>query len=282
MSKTSQVKRLTVKDIRRRKGAEPLVCLTAYTTPVAQILDEHVDFLLVGDSLGMVVYGMDSTLGVTLDMMINHGRAVMRGAQHAFVTVDMPFGSYEEGPEQAFRNAARIMKETGCQAVKLEGGQHMAETIAFMTKRGIPVVAHIGLQPQSVHALGGYGTRGREETEAARIMADARAVEAAGAFCCVIEGTAEDLATEITETISIPTIGIGASAACDGQILVTDDAFGVFRDFTPKFVKRFGEIGDAMEEAAKRYAAEVKARSFPGEEHVTKSKIKPVPKTGSD
>lgn len=267
MSAQTPVKRITVPQIRARKGAEPLVCLTAYTTPMAKYLDPHCDVLLTGDSLGMVLYGLDSTLGVTLEMMIAHGAAVVRGARHACVMVDMPFGSYEESPTLAFRNAARIMAETGCSGVKLEGGQEMAETIAYLTGRGVPVMGHIGLMPQSINAQGGFGARGRGLDEAEKIIADAQAVADSGAFSVVIEGTIEPVARQITETVAIPTIGIGASPACDGQILVTDDVVGLFSDFTPKFVKRYAELGDQVSAAAAAYAADVRARRFPGPEH---------------
>ena len=259
--------RITVPRIRAAKGGAPLVCLTAYSAPVASLLDPHCDLLLVGDSVGMVLYGMDSTLGVTLEMMIAHGRAVAHRCSHACVAVDMPFGSYEEGPEQAFRNAARLMRETGCAAIKLEGGVVMAGTIEFLVKRGIPVLAHVGLMPQSVNATGGFSARGRGEDEAAAILADAHAVADAGAFAVVIEGTVEPLARQITAAIDIPTIGIGASPACDGQVLVTDDMVGLFSDFTPRFVKRYGDIGAEYARAAEAYAAEVRARAFPGPEH---------------
>lgn len=267
MSTEIRTKRLTVRDIRARKGGEPVVMLTAYTTPIAKMLDPHVDVLLVGDSLGMVLYGMDTTLGVTLDMMINHGKAVMRGSQTAMVVIDMPFGSYQESPEQAFRNAARVMSETGCAAIKLEGGVEMATTIRFLADRGIPVLAHIGLKPQLVNALGGFRAQGREDVEAAAIRADALAVTQAGAFAVVVEGTVEPVARALTAEISIPTIGIGASPACDGQVLVTEDILGLFGTFTPKFVKRYAELSGAVEEAAKTYAAEVRSRAFPGPEH---------------
>jgi 3-methyl-2-oxobutanoate hydroxymethyltransferase len=235
---------------------------------VAQRLDPHVDLLLVGDSLGMVVYGFDSTLPVTLDMMVAHGAAVRRGSSHACLVVDLPFGSYQESPAAAFRAAARLMAEAGCSAVKLEGGREMAETIAFLTQRGVPVVGHIGLMPQSVNSLGGYRARGRDEVQAADIMADALAVAEAGAFAMVIEGTIEPVARAITAKVPVPTIGIGASPACDGQVLVTDDVIGLFSSFTPKFVRRYGEIGAAVEAAAAAYAADVRARRFPGPEHV--------------
>lgn len=267
MSVVSRNKRLSVTDIRARKGGEPLVCLTAYTAPVAAILDSRMDVLLVGDSLGMVVYGMDDTLGVTLDMMIAHSKAVMRVTKAAFVLADLPFGSYERSPEQAFESASRLMAESGCQAVKLEGGTEMAETVQFLTRRGIPVMGHIGLMPQSVHATGGFRAQGLSDQDAARIAADGDAIAEAGAFAVVIEGTSESLARAVTERLTIPTIGIGASPACDGQILVTDDVLGLFSDFTPRFVKRFAEVGDVIAAAADQYAAEVSARDFPTLKH---------------
>lgn len=258
---------MTVPAIRARKGGEPLVCLTAYSAPVASLLDPVADLLLVGDSVGMVVYGMDSTLGVTMDMMVAHGRAVAHRCSHACVAVDMPFASYEEGPEQAFRNAARILRETGCAAVKLEGGVELAGTIEFLVRRGIPVFGHVGLMPQSANATGGFSARGRDEAEAGAILADAHAVCDAGAFAVVVEGTVEPLAREITEAIDIPTIGIGASPACDGQILVTDDMVGLFSDFTPRFVKQYADIGSALAAAAQAYAKDVRSRSFPELKH---------------
>ena len=267
MSIETRIGRITVPEIRARKGGEPIVCLTAYSASVAQRLDPHVDLLLVGDSLGMVLYGFESTLSVTVDMMIAHGAAVRRGSRRACLVVDMPFGSYQESPAAAFRTAARLMTETGCSAVKLEGGREMAETIAFLTARGVPVMGHVGLVPQSVHSLGGFRARGREEAQAEAILADARAVAEAGAFSIVLEGMVEPLARSITEAVDVPTIGIGASPACDGQVLVTDDLVGLFGDFTPKFVKRYAELGDAIGEAAAAYAADVRARRFPGPEH---------------
>lgn len=267
MSVHRQKRKITVTDIRARKGGEPIVCLTAYTSLTAQLLDENTDLLLVGDSLGMVLYGLEDTLGVTLDMMIAHGKAVMRGAEKACVIVDMPFGSYQESPAVAFRNAARIMKEVGCAGVKLEGGEEMAETIEFLTKRGIPVLAHVGLLPQSVNTAGGFRSHGKDHDEASQILADAVAIAAAGAFASVVEGTVEPLAREITQAIAIPTIGIGASPACDGQILVTEDLVGLFSDFTPKFVKRYADLGQQIAEAAKSYSEDVRARRFPGPEH---------------
>ena len=268
MSTQGRAKRITVPQLFARKGGEPIVCLTAYTAPMAHFLDSHVDVLLVGDSLGMVVYGFDSTLPVTLDMMIAHGAAVARGAAHACVVVDMPFASYQESPVQAYRNAARVMVETGCAAVKLEGGVEMAETVAFLASRNIPVMGHIGLMPQSVHAQGGYRIQGRDEEGAARVMADARAIDAAGAFSMVIEGTTEPVARAVTQAVKAPTIGIGASAACDGQVLVTEDMLGLFAAFKPSFVKRYAELGREVEAAAEAYARDVRARRFPGPEHV--------------
>ncbi len=267
MSAQSRVKRITPPKIRARKGGDKVVCLTAYTAPVAKLIDQHADLLLVGDSLGMVVYGFDSTLSVTTDMMIAHGAAVVRASKKACVIVDMPFGSYQASPAQAFENAARIMAETGAQGVKLEGGQAMAGTIDFLTSRGIPVFGHVGLEPQSVNTAGGYRARGRTDDEAAGIIADARAVQDAGAFAVVIEATLEPLARRITADLDIPTIGIGASAACDGQVLVTDDMLGLFPDFTPKFAKRYAELGQAVEAAAAAYAADVRSGAFPAREH---------------
>jgi 3-methyl-2-oxobutanoate hydroxymethyltransferase len=277
MSVTNKTKRITARDIRLRSGGEPIVALTAYTTPMARALDPHCDLLLVGDSLGMVVYGMPTTLGVTLDMMIAHGQAVMRGTERACVVVDMPFGSYQESPQQAFRTAARIMAETNASAVKLEGGVEMAATVAFLVERGVPVLGHVGLKPQSVHGHGGFRTVGRGD-EAAQVMADAEAIAAAGAFAIVIEGTLEPLARAITERLSVPTIGIGASPACDGQILVTEDVMGLFADFTPRFVKRYAELNAQIGSAAAAYAQDVRARRFPGPEHcVAGPKPAPAP-----
>ncbi len=264
------MRRLTVPDIRARKrrdGAEPLVCLTAYTVLTARLLDAHTDLLLVGDSLGMVLYGLDTTVGVTMDMMVLHGQAVMRGAKRSCVIVDMPFGSYQESPEVAFRNAARIMKEVGCAGVKIEGGAEMAETVKFLTERGIPVMAHVGLLPQSVNTAGGFKAQGRGDAAAEKIVQDAKAVAGAGAFAVVVEGTWEPVARRITEEIDIPTIGIGGSPACDGQILVTEDMAGLFTDFKPKFVKRYMDLGSGLAEAARQYAEEVRSGAFPAEEH---------------
>ncbi|HMT43537.1 MAG TPA: 3-methyl-2-oxobutanoate hydroxymethyltransferase [Chakrabartia sp.] len=256
------MKRVTVPAVRTRKGGEPLVMLTAYTVRMAQLLDPHCDMLLVGDSLGQVVYGLPSTVPVTLEMMAAHGAAVVRGSYHALVIIDMPFGSYEESPEQAFRSAARLLKETGAAAVKLEGGEAMAPTIEFLTKRGIPVMAHIGLTPQAINVLGGYGARGRSDAEQAKLMGDARAVDAAGAFAMVVEGVVEPIAIAITQAVSCPTIGIGASAQCDGQVLVAEDMLGMF-ERVPRFVKRYHEVAGEISDAAARYAADVRARAFP-------------------
>ncbi|MEQ8933990.1 MAG: 3-methyl-2-oxobutanoate hydroxymethyltransferase [Nitratireductor sp.] len=267
MSATGEVKALTPPDIVSHKGGTPLVCLTAYTTPMARLVDTTCDIVLVGDSVGMVLHGLPSTLGVTLDMMIMHAQAVRRGIERALMVVDMPFGSYEEGPEQAFRNAARLMAETGCAAVKLEGGESMAETIQFLVARGIPVMAHVGLTPQAVNTFGGYKVQGRGN-DAERILRDADAVSKAGAFAVVLEKVPEALARRITADIAIPTIGIGASSACDGQILVVDDMLGMFTDFRPKFVKRYAELGERAQAAIAAYANEVRERRFPGAEHV--------------
>ncbi|MEX0758982.1 MAG: 3-methyl-2-oxobutanoate hydroxymethyltransferase [Tistlia sp.] len=263
--------------IRARKGGEPLVCLTAYDHPTAQRLDPLVDLLLVGDSLGMVVYGEDSTLGVTLDMMVAHGRAVARAAGHACVVVDLPFGSYQESREQAFRSAARLLAETGCAAVKLEGGREMAETIAFLVERGIPVMGHVGLKPQMVRLLGGFRTQGRTPSEAEGVIEDTRAVDAAGAFSIVVEGTVEEVAAQATAVAAAPTIGIGASASCDGQILVTPDLAGLTVGHVPRFAKQYGQLGEALEQAVATYAEEVRARRFPGEDHVVHAGSAPAP-----
>ena len=258
------VKRITVPDIAGRKGGEPIVCLTAYDAPMAALLDPHCDVLLVGDSLGMAVHGLPNTVGVTLEMMILHGQAVMRGARRAMVVVDMPFGSYEGGKEVAYANCVRVMKETGAQAVKLETSIDMAEIVAFLVKRGIPVMGHVGLRPQAILAEGGFKAKGRTDSERDRVLAEARAVAEAGAFCIVIEGVAESLAREITETIDAPTIGIGASAACDGQVLVVNDMLGMF-DWTPKFVRKYADLRTEIDRAAAAFASDVKTRRFPAE-----------------
>jgi 3-methyl-2-oxobutanoate hydroxymethyltransferase len=268
MSATGKTGRISVPEITARKGGEPVVVLTAYTAPMARTLDPHVDMLLVGDSLGMVVYGLDTTLAVTVDMMIAHGAAVVRGAERALVVVDLPFGSYQESPEQAFRTAARVMAETGCSAVKLEGGAEMAETVHFLVNRGIPVMGHVGLTPQAVNSLGGFKARGRSEPEAERIRGDAKVIAEAGAFSLVLEAIVEPLARSITAEVPVVTIGIGGSPACDGQVLVTDDMLGIFDAFKPRFVKRYADLGRDIGAAAAAYAADVRARRFPGPEHV--------------
>jgi 3-methyl-2-oxobutanoate hydroxymethyltransferase len=269
------MKRLTVPAIQGRKQGgrteQPIVMLTAYTMRMAQILDPHSDMLLVGDSLGQVIYGLPSTIPVSLDMMCAHGAAVVRGSWHAVVAIDMPFGSYEESPQVAFRNASRVMKETGAAAVKLEGGEAMAETIAFLAQRGIPVIGHVGLTPQAVNALGGYRARGRDDAEAEKILRDARAVAEAGCFALVLEGVMEEIATEATRMVACPTIGIGASAECDGQVLVTDDMLGMF-ERTPRFVKRYDDLAARIGEAAAAYAGEVRDRSFPTAEQIYRAR----------
>ncbi|HEX4295001.1 MAG TPA: 3-methyl-2-oxobutanoate hydroxymethyltransferase [Rhizomicrobium sp.] len=267
MSVVAETKRVTVPEIRAHKNARPVVCLTCYHAHTARLLDNHVDLMLVGDSLGMVMHGMDNTLGVTLDMMITHGKAVMRGSRHALVVVDMPFGSYEESPQVAFRNAARVIQETGCTAVKMEGGERIAETVHYLTQRGIPVMGHIGLTPQMIQIFGGFKTQGRTEAEWPAIEADAKAIADSGAFSVVLEGMAEPLATKITRQIAIPTIGIGASAECDGQILVMEDMLGL-NPSPPKFVRQYANLGPDIETAVKAYAADVRERRFPGKENV--------------
>jgi len=258
------ISRLSVPQIRARKGQEPIVALTAYHAHFAHLADQWCDFLLVGDSVGMVVYGLPSTLPVSLEMMIAHGRAVVQATKHALIVVDMPFGSYEENPAQAFRNAARIMAETGCGAVKLEGGAAMAETVHFLEQRGIPVMGHIGLTPQSSHVLGGFKTQGRDEASWQQIEADAKSLEQAGSFALVIEGVVEPLASKVSQNIQIPTIGIGASNVCDGQILVMEDMLGL-SNRSPKFVRRYGSLGEAMTQAFAAYQADVQSRNFPAE-----------------
>jgi 3-methyl-2-oxobutanoate hydroxymethyltransferase len=264
---STTIRRNTVPKIAGRKGGDPIVSLTSYHAHTAKIVDEFADFILVGDSLGMVMHGMDSTVGVPLDLMIMHGRAVVRGTQKALIVVDMPFGTYEESPSIAFRNASKIMKETGCGAVKLEGGARMAETIRFLVERGIPVMAHTGLTPQSSHVMGGFKTQGRDEDTWAEHIADAHAVTEAGAFAVVLEGMVEPLASKITKQIAIPTIGIGASVDCDGQILVLEDMLGM-NPWTPKFVREYCDLGAVIKDAVERYASDVKDRSFPGEDEV--------------
>ncbi|MDG2004283.1 MAG: 3-methyl-2-oxobutanoate hydroxymethyltransferase [Novosphingobium sp.] len=269
------MRRLTVPAIRDRKQdgvtTEPIVVLTAYTARQAQLLDPHCDVLLVGDSLGQVIYGLDSTIPVTLDMMANHAAAVVRGSYHSVVVVDMPFGAYEASPEKAFESASYLMKFSGAAAVKLEGGEAMADTVSFLVQRGIPVVGHVGLTPQAVNVLGGYRARGRSEAGAKKIVADAVALDEAGAFAIVVEGVVEPIAVDVTKAVSCPTIGIGASAQCDGQVLVTEDMLGMF-ERVPRFVKRYGDIAEVIAETAKKYAEEVRARTFPGEEQTYQPK----------
>ena len=269
MAASESPRQTTVGDIAGRKGGTPIVCLTAYTAAMAKTLDAHVDLLLVGDSIAMVVYGMDSTVGVTVDMMINHGRAVAKSAARACVVVDLPSGSYEASPAQAFETASRVIAETGAAAVKLEGGVVMAETVAHLRERGVAVMGHVGLRPQAAHATGGFRVHGRDAAEAGLVRADARAVAEAGAFAVVLENVVEPLARAITADIAPPTIGIGASPACDGQILVTDDLAGLFTDFTPRFVKRYADLADVLDKAVAAYADDVRTRRFPGPEHVT-------------
>ena len=267
MSVQDEIKRVTAPDIRARKGGKPIVSLTSYHAHTARLLDQYCDFLLVGDSLGMVMHGLESTVPVTLDMMILQGQAVTRGTKRALVVVDMPFGSYEASREQAFANAARVMKETGCGAIKLEGGRRMAETVAFLAERGIPVMGHVGLTPQAINVLGSFRAQGRREEEWAAIEADAKAVAEAGAFAVVLEAMAEPLAARITAAVAVPTIGIGASAACDGQILVLEDMLGL-SPRVPKFVKRYAELGSEIESAVATYAREVRSRAFPADANV--------------
>jgi 3-methyl-2-oxobutanoate hydroxymethyltransferase len=267
MSAQTRSHRITAPEIAGRKGRDKIVCLTAYTAPMAALLDPHCDLLLVGDSLGMVVHGLPTTVGVTLEMMILHGQAVMRASTHALVVVDLPFGTYEASAEQAFRSASRLMQETGCQAVKVEASEGIAETIRFLVGRGIPVVGHVGLRPQAANVDGGFKAKGRTAAERERVLAEARASDQAGAFAIVVEGVASDLALDITNKVKAPTIGIGASADCDGQILVTDDMLGLF-DWTPKFVRRYGNMRELVSQAAVAYAEDVRAGRFPGHAEV--------------
>ncbi|MGE0061316.1 MAG: 3-methyl-2-oxobutanoate hydroxymethyltransferase [Xanthobacteraceae bacterium] len=273
MSVQDEIRRLTAADIQARKGGEPIVCLTSYHAHTARIVDQHCDIILVGDSLGMVMHGLETTVPVTLDMMILQGHAVMRGSRRALVTVDMPFGSYEASKEQAFMSAARVLKETGCGAIKMEGGVRVAETVRFLVERGVPVMGHIGLTPQSINTIGSFRAQGRDESDWARIEDDAKAVAEAGAFSVVIEAVAEPLARKISESIRVPTIGIGASVACDGQVLVLEDMLGL-SPRVPKFVKRYTTLGPSIGEAVAAFAAEVRGRAFPGAEHVYPMKAK--------
>ena len=276
MSVAHNSSRITIPQLVGRKGGEPIAVLTAYTAPIARLVDPHVDMILVGDSLGMVIYGMTSTLSVTLDMMVAHGKAAVGASSHAAVVVDLPFGSYQASPQQAFTAAARVMAETGCDAVKMEGGIEMAETVAFLVARGIPVMGHVGLVPQSVNVLGGYKARGRDPKEADRILEGAVAIAEAGAFSIVIEGTIDPVSRAITAAVPCPTIGIGASAGCDGQVLVIDDVLGMMGDFKPKLARRYVDLGSQIAEAARSYSADVKAHRFPGPENVYG-----IPKSGA-
>ena len=269
MSAQNHVSRITAPAITARKGKEPVVCLTAYDAPTAAIIDEYCDLILVGDSVGMVVHGLTTTVGVTLDMMIMHGQAVMRGSKKALVVVDLPFGSYEDSVETGFKNASRVMIETGCQAVKIESGSYAAETISYLVERGIPVMSHVGLRPQSMNVLGGFRARGRRKEVADEIVENAVAAAEAGSFAVVVEGTSVEIAEKVTRAVSIPTIGIGASAGCDGQILVTPDMLGLF-DRVPKFVKKYGDLKGMIEASVGDYAREVKDRSFPGDANTYK------------
>lgn len=266
MSIQADAKRVTAPEIFARKGGDPIVSLTSYHAHTAQLLDRHVDLILVGDSLGMVMHGLETTVPVTVEMMIVHGRAVVRGTKRALIVVDLPFGSYEASPVEAFHTAARVLKETGAGAVKLEGGVRMAETVRFLVDRGVPVMGHVGLTPQAINTLGSFKARGRDDAEAASIVEDARAVAEAGAFAIVLEAMAEPVARRITQEVSTPTIGIGGSPACDGQILVLEDMLGLGQR-VPKFVKKYAELGPAIEQAVANYADEVRARTFPGPEH---------------
>jgi 3-methyl-2-oxobutanoate hydroxymethyltransferase len=267
VSTQNEIRRLTAPDIRARKGGEPIVALTSYHAHTARIVDAYCDLILVGDSLGMVMHGLETTIPVTLEMMILQGHAVMRGSKRALVVIDMPFGSYEASKEQAFASASRVLKETGCGAIKIEGGRRLAETISFLAERGVPVMGHVGLTPQAINTLGSFKAQGRDEMDWGPIEADARAAAEAGAFAVVLEAVAEPLARRITSQVPVPTIGIGASPACDGQILVLEDMLGL-SPRVPKFVKRFGDLGPSIERAVKSYAQEVRARTFPGAEHV--------------
>lgn len=263
MSSHTRVSRISLPELARRKGPGSIVSLTAYSTPMARWVDAQADLIIVGDSLGMVLYGLPSTLGVSLEMMIAHGQAVMRGSERACVAVDLPFGSYQASPEQAFHAAARVLRETGAAAVKLEAGEALAETVAFLVARGVPVLAHVGLMPQQVNVLGGFKAQGLEAAGAERVRRDALAMQAAGAFAVVLEGIAEPLARHLSEELAIPTIGIGASPACDGQVLVTEDALGLFGDYQPRFVKRYAALAPSIEQALAAYAEDVRQGRFP-------------------
>ena len=271
MSVQKKSKKLTSADIRAMKGGTPIVSLTAYSANMTKAIDPIVDFILVGDSLAMTLYGEDSTVGIDLETMIRHGRAVARACNHACVVVDLPFGTYQSSPQQAFDSASKVLRESGCDAVKLEGGAEMGETIAFLCERGVPVMGHIGLTPQSINTLGGFKTQGKNDAARKKLLADAKAVDEAGCFAVVVEGVVEDVADELHDVLSVPSIGIGASVKCDGQILVTDDVIGLFEDFKPKFVKRYAEVMPTIRQAVETYADEVRARQFPDADHVFRS-----------
>lgn len=266
MSVFQTLRRLSITDLQAMKGEQPIVSLTAYSAPIAQMLDEHIDCIIMGDSLGMVLYGMESTLPVSMEMMMLHGKTVVANTKRSCVVVDMPYGSYQASPEQAFLNASRLMIETGCQAVKLEGGMEMVDTVAFLTARGIPVMAHIGLKPQHMNTMGGFKYQGRSEDAQQQLMKEAHAFVKAGAFALLLEGMKESLAREITQAVPVPTIGIGASPDCDGQVLVTDDLLGLTAR-QPKFVELYANLGDQMREAISRYASDVRSRQFPQLKH---------------
>ncbi|MAE51886.1 MAG: 3-methyl-2-oxobutanoate hydroxymethyltransferase [Micavibrio sp.] len=271
--------RISVDNIRSHKNKdEPLVCLTAYTAPMASILDQHCDLLLVGDSMGMALYGMDNTLDVTLDMIIAHTKAVMRGSQNAFVLADMPYGTYEDDPQIALQNAQRLINETNCSAVKLEGDQSLAPTVELLTRHNIPVIAHIGLRPQMVIEEGGYKIKGKTEEQARALLEDAKTLEKAGAFCILIEGTIEPVSAMISASLNVPTIGIGASANCDGQILVIDDMLGMLSGTPPKFAKQYGHIQNDIDKMVAQYSKEVRTRIFPSEDYLYTVKNNPLRK----
>ena len=261
-------KKVTILDFARwKEKGQRIVMITAYDALFARIFDDvGVDTILVGDSLGQVVLGLPSTLGVTMEDMVRHTGAAARGTKRAFLIADMPFLSFQTGPQEAIRNAGRLL-QAGAEAVKLEGGRNVESTIRAITRCDIPVVGHVGLTPQSVHRMGGYRVQGREEVQRQRLRDDARAVQEAGAFSVVLEGIPADLAGEITEELAIPTIGIGAGPRCDGQVLVMQDLLGLFDEFRPKFVKRFGELGKPVRDAVRAYADEVRRGKFPGKEH---------------
>ncbi|MCI5049280.1 MAG: 3-methyl-2-oxobutanoate hydroxymethyltransferase [Rickettsiales bacterium] len=266
MSKSKHTQRTSITKLKAMKGKEKIVSLTAYSAPMAALIDQHVDFITMGDSLGMVCYGMESTLPVRLEMMIDHGKAVVNATQHACILIDMPFGSYQQSKEAAFENAAHILQETNAQCVKLEGGMEMVETVDYLCARGIPVMAHIGLKPQHVQQMGGYKYQGKTDDAAKLMLKEALAFQDAGAFALLIEGTSESVSATITKKVAIPTIGIGASPACDGQVLVTEDMLGLFES-TPRFVKEYASIRKTINKAVKQYASDVRDGSFPAEEH---------------